>query len=83
MMKRLFELLSLAMRLHKRGWQGKVARTSGERTFLMSEKSAAEGEQDGFYNLGHCYRYGFGCEQDVERAKETFWLPLSLVVWAR
>jgi hypothetical protein len=53
------------MRLHKHGWQGE---TRGE----VGGKSAAQGERDGFYNLGDCYRNEIGCEEDVERARENF-----------
>jgi hypothetical protein len=49
-----------------------VWRTVGEESFLWVEKSAAQGERDGFYHLGYCYRLGEGCEQDLERAKENF-----------
>jgi TPR repeat protein len=49
------------------------ARLAGEaERFRWAEKSAAEGERDGFYELGHCYRHGIGCEKDVERAKENY-----------
>jgi hypothetical protein len=47
-------------------------RTGGGAQFRWAEKSAAQGERDGFCQLGHCYLGGKGCEQDVERAKENY-----------
>jgi hypothetical protein len=44
----------------------------GEKRFRWAEKSAAQGERDGFFYLGACYHKGFGCEKDVERASENF-----------
>jgi hypothetical protein len=52
--------------------------TENDESFLWAKKSAAQGERDGFFWLGDCYRDGSGCDRDVERAKENFWLPLSL-----
>jgi hypothetical protein len=46
-------------------------------------QGAAQGECDGFYYLELCYRGGIGCEEDEERAKEIFWLPLSLRMFTR
>jgi hypothetical protein len=40
--------------------------------FRRAEKSAAQGERDGYYWLGICYQYGRGRIEDVERAKEYF-----------
>ncbi len=53
-------------------------RTGGEEWFRSAEKSAAQGERDGFLHLGHCYRNGIGCEKDVERAKENFLVAAEL-----
>jgi hypothetical protein len=47
-------------------------KTEDEECFLWAEQSAAQGERDGFYNLGQCFRDGIGCEKDVQRAKENF-----------
>jgi hypothetical protein len=52
-------------------------RTMEER-FSWAEKSAAQGERDGFYCLGYFYRGGTGCEIDVERAKENFLVAAEL-----
>jgi TPR repeat protein len=61
-------------------------RTSCKESFQWAEKSAAQGERDGFYQLGYCYQHGFGaclrdgtaCEQDPERAKENFLVAAEL-----
>jgi hypothetical protein len=45
--------------------------TRDEERFRWEEKSSAQGERDGFYHLGDCYRNGFGCEKDKKRAKEN------------
>jgi hypothetical protein len=47
--------------------------TNGDESF-----QTAKGERDGFYWLGRCYEHGIGCEQDVERAKETFLVAVEL-----
>jgi TPR repeat protein len=49
--------------------------TRGEERFRWAEKSAAQGERD---ELGHCCRYGQGCEEDLERAKENFLVAAEL-----
>jgi hypothetical protein len=49
-------------------------RTIGE----GAEKSASQGERDGFFVLGDCYRCGFGCKQDMERAKENYLFAAEL-----
>jgi TPR repeat protein len=50
----------------------------GEERFWWAEKSAAQRERDGFYQLGICYRGGIGCEEGVERAKEHFLVAAEL-----
>jgi TPR repeat protein len=72
---RFVELLTLAMCLPKRGWQGKLL---VKKVFAWAEKSAAQGERDGFYYLGFCYLDGTGCVEDVERAKENFLVAAEL-----
>jgi hypothetical protein len=52
--------------------------THAEAVFQWAEKSAAQGERDGFYYLGYCYRDGIGCEKDAERANENFLLAAEL-----
>jgi TPR repeat protein len=59
--------------------QAEMARqTVGEDCFRLAEKSAAQGERDGFFSLGACLRDGTACEQDPERAKENFLVAAEL-----
>jgi hypothetical protein len=70
-LKKLFELQILAMRLRKRGWQCILVVTSvfgGRKNLLLK----------GLYWLGDCYRYGFGCEEDLDKAKESFLVAAEL-----
>jgi hypothetical protein len=53
-------------------------RTDGEQRFRWAEKSAAQGERDGFFWLGDCYAHGRGCERDAERAKENYLVAAEL-----
>jgi hypothetical protein len=57
-------------------------KTSGEDRFRWAERSAGVGERDAFYWLGYCYRYGHGCEKNLERAKENFLIAADLGVVA-
>jgi TPR repeat protein len=51
----------------------KVLQDHEDEEFLRwAEKSAGQGERDGFCSLGRCYRYGVGCEKDAEIAKKNF-----------
>jgi hypothetical protein len=52
--------------------------TYGEERFRWAEKSAAQGERDGFYWLGHCYHNGFGCEEHAGSAKENLLVAAEL-----
>jgi hypothetical protein len=49
-----------------------------EECFRWAKQSAAQGERNGFYQLGHCYRDGIGCGKDTKRAKENFWDAIEL-----
>jgi hypothetical protein len=49
----------------------------GER-YKVAENSAAQGERDGFYYLGHCFQGGYGCAIDLERAKENYLIAAEL-----
>jgi hypothetical protein len=56
-----------------------AGRTNGqEQGFHWAEKSAAQGERDGFCYLGYCYRNGIGCQKDVHRANENFLIAAEL-----
>jgi TPR repeat protein len=58
-------------------------RTEGEESFTFAQMAAAQGERDGYYWLGWCFRDGEGCEKDLEKAKENFLLASELgYVWA-
>jgi hypothetical protein len=57
---------------------GMAWRTGDEECLRWAEKSAAQGERDGFYWLGICYRDGIACEEGVERAKEYFLVAAEL-----
>jgi hypothetical protein len=50
---------------------GMARQSERDERFRWAEKSAAQGERDGFYELGYCYQYGWGWK-DLERAKENF-----------
>jgi hypothetical protein len=52
--------------------------THGERSLRFAEQSAAQGERDGFYQLGYCFAEGKGCVPNAERAKENFLLSTGL-----
>jgi TPR repeat protein len=54
-------------------WQG-----DEEERFRWAEKSAAQGERDGFYFLAWCFQYGIGCAKRTERAKENFLVAVEL-----
>jgi hypothetical protein len=59
--------------------QARMAKhTVDKERFWRAKKSVAQGERDGFYWLGCCYRDGIGCEQDAERAKENFLVAAEL-----
>jgi hypothetical protein len=51
---------------------------NGQERFQWAEKSAAQGERDGFYQLGYCYLDGKGSERNPERAKENFLIATEL-----
>jgi hypothetical protein len=52
--------------------------TEGEEKFKFAQLAAAQGERDGFYELGLCFRDGEGCEEDLDKAKENFLLASKL-----
>jgi TPR repeat protein len=60
-----------------------AGRTRGEECFKFAQLAAAQGERDGFHMLGCCFRDGQGCEKDLDKAKENFFLASELChVWA-
>jgi TPR repeat protein len=50
-----------------------------EDRFSLAELAAAQGERDGLYLVGSCFRDGTGCEKDLDKAKENFLLG----TWSR
>ena len=53
--------------------QASLARHSTEKNHLkFAQQSAEQGERDGFYRIGICFRDGEGCEKDLNKAKENF-----------
>jgi hypothetical protein len=54
-----------------------------EERFLWAEISAAQGERDGFFLLGYCYRDGIACDKDEERAEENYLVAVSSGMWMR
>jgi hypothetical protein len=57
-------------------WMAK--RTRGEERFKFAQLAAAQGERDGFYWLGVCFREVEGCEKDLDKAKENWLLASKL-----
>ncbi len=58
--------------------QTKIMTLMDDESFRRAEISAAQGDRDGFYSLGHCYNYGEGCEKNVELAKEFLLIAAEL-----
>jgi hypothetical protein len=50
--------------------QAWMASKAGEERFVWAERSASQGERNGFAWLSLCYIRGKGCEQNMEAAKE-------------
>ncbi len=46
--------------------------------FRYAQKSAAQGERDGFFTVGFCYLYGHGCDEDREKAREYLLIAAEL-----
>ena len=49
-----------------------AGRTGGKECFKFAQLAAAQGERDGYYWFGVCFRGGEGCEENPELAKENF-----------
>jgi TPR repeat protein len=52
--------------------------TPGNERLKFAQLAAGQGECDGFYWLGDYFRIGEGCEKDLDKAKENFWLASEL-----
>jgi TPR repeat protein len=53
-------------------------RTKGLERFTFASRAAAQGERDGFFWLGYCYRYTVEIERDLEKAKENYLLAAKM-----
>jgi TPR repeat protein len=49
-----------------------AGRTQGDEKFKFAKLAAAQGERNGFYELGRCFCDGEGCDEDLNKAKENF-----------
>ncbi len=45
---------------------------NNEESFRLAQLAASQHERDGFFWLGRCLSDGFGCEKDLNLAKESF-----------
>ncbi len=62
---------------------GQVLGRGETEAFRLAQFSAAQHERNGFYWLGHCFRFGFGCEKDLNLAKQNYLIAAELgYVWA-
>jgi hypothetical protein len=52
--------------------------SEGEDFFVWAEKSAAQGEREGFFSLGHAWKKGKGRPKNLEKAKECFFIAAEL-----
>jgi hypothetical protein len=55
-----------------------AAETDGKEKFKFAQLAAAQGERDGFFELGWCCSRGEGCKLDSDEAKENFLLASEL-----
>jgi hypothetical protein len=53
-------------------------KTQGDEKFKIAQMAAAQGERDGFRWLGYCFRFGGGCEKNLDKAKENYLLASEL-----
>ncbi len=68
------ELPTTVTLMHRRPWLLQPVL----RFAFVAERSAAQGERDGFFWLGICFRDGEGCERDIEKAKASFLVSAEL-----
>lgn len=55
-----------------------VEYTDDEDTFKFAQLAATQGERDGFFWLGRCFREGDGCGKDLDKAKKNCLLASEL-----
>jgi TPR repeat protein len=53
-------------------------RSRGEQRLKLAKLAAAQGERDGLFWLGACFRDGEGCEENLIKAKENVLLASEL-----
>jgi hypothetical protein len=67
------DMVERAARLGDALAQGTMAKNCEvDSKWVWAEKAAQQGERDGFYELGTCYMYGYGCTKDELKAKELY-----------
>jgi hypothetical protein len=67
------EMLERAARLGNPLAQAAIAKKSDVQSkWNWAEKAARQGEREGFFELGTCYMYGYGCTKDETKAKELY-----------
>ena len=49
-----------------------------EEAFRLAQPAASQHERDGFYLFGRCFRDGFGCEKDLNLAKQNLLIAAEL-----
>lgn len=57
---------------------GALDLTTDEQNFSFALRASLQGERDGFWRLGECYRDGKGCERDLCKAKENYLIAAKL-----
>jgi TPR repeat protein len=63
--------------------QTKMARMIEEERLRFAKSAASQRERDGFFWLGHCYEFCFGCDKDLGKARECHLIAAQLgCVWS-
>jgi hypothetical protein len=55
-----------------------AGRMGREERFQFAKSAASQSERVGFYWLGWCYQFGTGCEGDLEKARELYFIAAQL-----
>jgi hypothetical protein len=56
----------------------RVVSNGEEEKFRLANSSASQCERDGFFWLGYCCGHGFGCEKDLDTARECYLIAAQL-----
>ena len=51
-----------------------------EEAFRLAQLAVVQHDRNGSHWLGRCYRYGFGCERDLNVAKENTLMAVECVL---